>query len=78
VFTIDVGTPTIWAARYLHMNGRRRLIGSVVRGSLANAMPQAIGAQAAQPGRQIISLSGDGGFTIPMGDLITLTQRSCR
>jgi len=74
VFTADVGTPTVWAARYLKMNGRRRLIGSFVHGSMANAMPQAIGAQAAQPGRQVISLSGDGGFTMLMGDLITLTQ----
>jgi pyruvate dehydrogenase (quinone) len=56
------------------MNGRRRLIGSLVHGSMANAMPQAIGAQAAQPGRQVISLSGDGGFSMLMGDLITLTQ----
>jgi pyruvate dehydrogenase (quinone) len=74
VFTFDVGTPTIWAARYLAMNGRRRLIGSLVHGSMANAMPQAIGIQAAQPGRQVISLSGDGGFTMLMGDLITLKQ----
>ena len=55
VFTFDVGTPTIWAARYLTMNGRRRLIGSLTHGSMANAMPQAIGIQAAQPGRQVIS-----------------------
>jgi pyruvate dehydrogenase (quinone) len=74
VFTFDVGTPTVWAARYLTMNGRRRLIGSLSHGSMANAMPQAIGAQAAQPGRQVVSLSGDGGFTMLMGDLITLTQ----
>ena len=74
VFTCDVGTPTIWAARYLTMNGRRRLIGSFVHGSMSNAMPQAIGIQAAQPGRQVISLSGDGGFTMLMGDLITLNQ----
>jgi pyruvate dehydrogenase (quinone) len=74
IFTFDVGTPTVWAARYLKMNGRRRLIGSLVHGSMANAMPQAIGAQAAQPGRQVISLSGDGGFSMLMGDLITLTQ----
>ncbi|MFB0488690.1 pyruvate dehydrogenase (quinone) [Methylobacterium sp. OAE515] len=73
-FTFDVGTPTIWAARYLAMNGRRRLVGSLVHGSMANAMPQAIGIQAAQPGRQVISLSGDGGFSMLMGDLITLTQ----
>jgi pyruvate dehydrogenase (quinone) len=68
------GLPTVWAARYLKMNGRRRLIGSWVHGSMANAMPHALGAQAAQPGRQVISLSGDGGFTRLMGDLITLTQ----
>jgi pyruvate dehydrogenase (quinone) len=74
-FTFDVGTPTIWAARYLKMNGRRRMIGSLVHGSMANAMPQAIGIQAAQPGRQVISMSGDGGFTMLMGDLITLTQQ---
>ena len=74
IFTADVGTPTIWAARYLSMNGRRRLIGSWAHGSMANAMAHAIGAQAAQPGRQVISLSGDGGFTMLMGDLITLTQ----
>ena len=74
IFTADVGTPTIWSARYLKMNGRRRLIGSWVHGSMANAMPQAIGAQAAQPKRQVISMSGDGGFAMLMGDLITLTQ----
>ncbi len=75
VFTFDVGTPTIWAARYLKMNGRRRLVGSLSHGSMANALPQAIGIQASQPGRQVISLSGDGGFTMLMGDLITLTQQ---
>ena len=73
-FTVDVGTPIIWAARYLRMNGRRRLVGSLTHGSMANAMPQAIGIQAAQPRRQVISLSGDGGFTMLMGDLITLSQ----
>jgi pyruvate dehydrogenase (quinone) len=74
VFTCDVGLPTVWAARYLAMNGRRRLIGSFWHGSMANAMPQAIGAQATFPGRQVISLSGDGGFTMLMGDLLTLVQ----
>src|SRR6202521_3955382 len=74
VFTCDVGLPTVWAARYLAMNGKRRLIGSFWHGSMANAMPQAIGAQAAFPGRQIISLSGDGGFTMLMGDFLTLLQ----
>lgn len=72
VFTADVGTPTVWAARYLRMNGQRRLIGSFNHGSMANAMPQALGAQAACPGRQVISLSGDGGFTMLMGDVLSL------
>jgi len=74
IFTCDVGTTTIWAARYLRMNGKRRLLGSFVHGSMANALPQAIGAQAAFPNRQVISLSGDGGFAMLMGDFITLTQ----
>jgi len=74
VFTCDVGTPTIWAARYLHMNGKRRLLGSFLHGSMANALPQAIGAQAAFPGRQVISLSGDGGLAMLLGDLLTLKQ----
>ena len=74
MFTCDVGTPVIWAARYLQMNGKRRLIGSFNHGSMANAMAQAIGAQAAFPGRQVVSLSGDGGFTMQMGDFITLKQ----
>ncbi len=74
MLTFDVGTPTIWAARYVRVNGRRRLVGSLVHGSMANAMPQALGIQAAQPGRQVISLSGDGGFAMLMGDLITLKQ----
>lgn len=74
VFTCDVGLPTVWAARYLAMNGRRRLVGSFWHGSMANAMAQAIGAQAACPGRQVISLSGDGGFTMLMGDLLSFRQ----
>lgn len=74
IFTCDVGTPTIWAARYLHMNGARRLLGSFVHGSMANALPQAIGAQAAYPGRQVISMSGDGGIAMLLGDLLTLKQ----
>jgi pyruvate dehydrogenase (quinone) len=74
IFTCDVGLPTVWAARYLAMNGKRRLIGSFWHGSMANAMAQAIGAQAAFPGRQVISLSGDGGFTMLMGDFLSLVQ----
>ena len=75
VFTADVGTPTVWAARYLKMNGRRRLLGSFNHGSMANAMLQALGAQAVQPNRQVISLSGDGGFTMMMGDMLTAVQQ---
>jgi pyruvate dehydrogenase (quinone) len=75
VFTCDVGLPTVWAARYLAMNGKRRLLGSFWHGSMANAMAQGIGAQAAFPDRQVISLSGDGGFAMLMGDLLTLTQQ---
>ena len=74
VFTCDVGTPTIWAARYLTMNGKRRILGSFNHGSMANALPQAIGAQVTYPGRQVISMSGDGGFAMLMGDVLTLTQ----
>jgi pyruvate dehydrogenase (quinone) len=74
VFTCDVGLPTVWAARYMAMTSRRRLLGSFWHGSMANAMAQAIGAQSAYPGRQVVSLSGDGGFTMLMGDLISLTQ----
>jgi pyruvate dehydrogenase (quinone) len=74
VFTCDVGTPTVWSARYLHMNGKRRLIGSFNHGSMANALPHAIGVQASHPGRQVITLSGDGGLAMLLGDLLTLRQ----
>jgi pyruvate dehydrogenase (quinone) len=75
IFTCDVGLPTLWAARYLTMNGRRRLLGSFNHGSMANALPQAIGAQLTHPDRQVISLSGDGGFAMLMGDMLTVRQR---
>ncbi len=75
IFTCDVGTPTIWAARYLTMNGKRRLLGSFNHGSMANALPQAIGAQVSFPERQVVSLSGDGGLAMLMGDLLTLRQQ---
>jgi pyruvate dehydrogenase (quinone) len=74
IFSCDVGTPTIWAARYLKMNGQRRLLGSFTHGSMANALPQAIGAQVSHPGRQVVSLSGDGGIAMLMGDLLSLRQ----
>src|SRR5260370_22986290 len=75
VFTCDVGLPTVWAARYLTMNGSRRLIGSFSHGSMANALAQGIGAQSAFPGRQVVSLSCGGGFTMLMGDFLALVQR---
>ncbi len=74
IFTCDVGTPTIWAARYVRMNGKRRLLGSFSHGSMANALPQAIGAQLVAPDRQVISMSGDGGLAMLLGDLLTLHQ----
>ena len=74
IFTVDVGMCTVWAARYLRMTRERRLLGSFTHGSMANALPQAIGAQVRFPDRQVISLSGDGGFAMMMGDFITLVQ----
>jgi len=74
IFTCDVGTPTIWASRYLHMNGRRRLLGSFTHGSMANAIPQAIGGQASDRKRQVVALAGDGGAAMLLGDLLTLRQ----
>jgi pyruvate dehydrogenase (quinone) len=74
ILIADVGNPTIWAARYLHMNGRRRLLGSFTHATMANALPQGIGAQASQPGRQVVTLSGDGGLAMLLGELITLRQ----
>ena len=75
IFIPDVGTPTIWAARYLRMNGKRRLIGSFTHATMANAVPQGIGAQASQPGRQVVAMSGDGGLAMLLGELITLRQQ---
>ena len=74
IFSCDVGTPVIWAARYLRMNGKRRLLGSFSHGSMANALPQAIGAQVSHPDRQVVTLSGDGGIAMLLGDLLTLRQ----
>ncbi len=74
VFTVDTGMCNVWAARYLTPNGRRRVIGSFSHGSMANALPMAIGAQFTDRRRQVVSMSGDGGFTILMGDFLTLAQ----
>ncbi len=74
VFTVDTGMCNVWAARYLTPNGRRRVIGSFSHGSMANALPMAIGAQFTDRRRQVVSMSGDGGFTMLMGDFLTLAQ----
>ncbi|WP_309057038.1 pyruvate dehydrogenase [Streptomyces sp.] len=74
VFTVDTGMCNVWAARYISPNGRRRIIGSFSHGSMANALPQAIGAQFTDRNRQVVSMSGDGGFSMLMGDFLTLVQ----
>ncbi|MGI5226140.1 pyruvate dehydrogenase [Actinoallomurus sp. CA-142502] len=76
VFTVDTGMCNVWAARYLSPNGRRRVIGSFSHGSMANALPQAIGAQRAAPGRQVVAMSGDGGLSMLMGELLTVVGQS--
>jgi pyruvate dehydrogenase (quinone) len=73
-YDMVVGIPTIWAARYLTMNGKRRLLGSFNHGSAANALPQAIGAQVAFPDRQVITFSGEGGLSMLMGEILSLKQ----
>lgn len=74
IFTCDVGTPILWTARYLKVNGKRRIVGSFNHGSMANAMLHAMGAQVAYPKRQVVSMSGDGGFSMMMGDFLSLKQ----
>ncbi|MDT0474912.1 pyruvate dehydrogenase [Streptomyces sp. DSM 41014] len=74
VFTVDTGMCNVWAARYITPNGRRRVIGSFSHGSMANALPMAIGAQFTDRERQVVSMSGDGGFSMLMGDFLTLVQ----
>jgi pyruvate dehydrogenase (quinone) len=74
VFTVDTGMNNVWAARYITPNGRRRVIGSFLHGSMANALPHAMGAQLAYPGRQVISLCGDGGLGMLLGELLTVAK----
>ena len=74
IFTADTGMCNVWSSRYIRATKDRRLIGSFTHGSMANALPQAIGAQLCYPGRQVIAMCGDGGFAMLMGDLLTLTQ----
>lgn len=75
VFTVDTGMANVWAARYVTPNGQRRVLGSFVHGSMANALPQAIGAQLADPDRQVVAMAGDGGLSMLLGDVLTLQQR---
>ncbi|HGM6772067.1 TPA: thiamine pyrophosphate-dependent enzyme [Stenotrophomonas maltophilia] len=74
LFTADGGSPMVWVLRHIRVNGRRRTLTSLLHGTMANAMPQALGLQKAFPGRQVISLSGDGGLAMLLGDLLTAVQ----
>ena len=74
IFTADTGMCNVWSSRYIRATKDRRLIGSFTHGSMANALPQAIGAQLCYPGRQVIAMAGDGGLAMLMGDLLTVTQ----
>lgn len=74
IFTVDTGMTNVWTARYLEATGKRVLLGSFNHGSMANAMPQAIGAALAAPGRQVLALCGDGGISMLLGDLMTIIQ----
>ena len=74
IFTADTGMCNVWTARYIDPLGTRRLIGSLLHGSMANALPMALGAQVAYPGRQVVSVSGDGGLSMLLGELITATM----
>ena len=74
LFSADDGTATVWMLRHIDTNGKRRTFASLLHGTMAGGMPSALGLQKAQPGRQVICLAGDGGFTMLMGDLLTTVQ----
>ncbi len=74
IFTVDTGMCCVWGARYIHANGKRKMIGSFNHGSMANAMPHAIGAALARPGTQVVALAGDGGLSMLLGDLVTIKK----
>ncbi|UYX92929.1 pyruvate dehydrogenase [Streptomyces sp. BI87] len=74
IFTVDTGMNNVWAARYITPNGKRRVIGSFSHGSMANALPQSIGAQLPERDRQVVAMAGDGGFSMLMGDFLSLVQ----
>jgi pyruvate dehydrogenase (quinone) len=74
IFTVDTGMCCVWGARYIHSTGKRKMLGSFNHGSMANAMPMAIGASFSRPGRQVIAMCGDGGLSMLLGDLATIKQ----
>ena len=74
IFTVDTGMTSVWGARFINDTGQRQLLGSFNHGSMANAMPMAIGASLAYPNRQIIAMCGDGGLSMLLGDLATIRQ----
>jgi pyruvate dehydrogenase (quinone) len=74
VFTTDTGMCNVWTARYINPTGRRAFVASMLHGSMANALPHAIGAQFAHPGRQVVSISGDGGFSMMLSELLTVAM----
>jgi pyruvate dehydrogenase (quinone) len=76
VFTIDDGTVLVWTLRYIDTGGKRRTLGSLLHGTMASGMPSAIGVQKCQPGRQVVCMAGDGGFTMLLGDLLTVVQEN--
>jgi pyruvate dehydrogenase (quinone) len=76
LFAADDGTPTAWMLRHIDTNGKRRTFASLLHGTMAGAMPSALGLQKCQPGRQVISLSGDGGLAMLLGDVLTTIQEN--
>ena len=76
LISADDGTPVVWAMRYLHANGKRRTYGSLLLGTMATALPAALGLQKSHPGRQVISMSGDGGIAMLFGELMTTLQEN--
>jgi pyruvate dehydrogenase (quinone) len=76
LFAADDGTPVVWLLRMMEANGRRRMFGSLLHGTMASGLGTAIGLQKSQPGRQVICMAGDGGFAMLMGDLLTTVQEN--
>ena len=76
LFTVDDGTVLVWTLRHVDTNGKRRTFGSLLHGTMASGMPSAIGLQKCAPGRQVVCMAGDGGFTMLLGDLLTVVQEN--